>query len=319
MVIWFRLTLTSAWDAPDPSRFGAGLVRRGSVVAISKRGGAVSDKGRVVIDDNVVFGTGGGRELRCDVFHPPSPVGLSPAVVLVHGGGWRNGDRTQLRGYGVLLGREGYVCVAPEYRLLGEAAWPAQIHDVKAAIRWVRANAADLGVDPDRIAIEGNSAGGHLSLLAAGTPDLPEFEGDGGNAGVSTRVAAAIGVYPPVLFHHDTAERGGVPVAALSDTGPASEELAASASPLRYIHADFPPTLLIHGTGDELVPRSASLRMYEELLHAGVPVELHMYAEVPHAFDAEPRFGRQCAAEMQLFLDRYLRERFPSARASVSA
>ncbi|MGI8792478.1 MAG: alpha/beta fold hydrolase [Acidimicrobiales bacterium] len=277
----------------------------------------MSDKGRVRIEENVVYGTGGGRDLQCDVFHPPGEVAGAPAVVLVHGGSWRNGDRTQLRGYGVLLGREGYVCVAPEYRLLGESVWPAQIHDVKAAIRWVRANAAELGVDPERIAIEGNSAGGHLALLAAGTPDDPAFEGDGGNAGVSTRLAAAIGVYPPVLFSHGAYEDGAVPILALSDPDPGSVELAAAASPLSRVSAEYPPTMLVHGTADQTVPRAASIRMYERLLEAGVSVDLHMYADQPHAFDAQPEFGRQCAAEMLLFLNRYVRNATPAAPAAA--
>jgi len=266
----------------------------------------MADDGRVTIEEGVVFGTGGGRELKADVFVPPGDVKNAPAVLLVHGGAWREGDRTQLRGYGILLGRRGYVCVASEYRLVGESAWPAQIHDVKAALRWMRANATQLGIDPAKIAIEGNSAGAHLALLAAGTPDRPEFEGEGGHAGVSTAVAAAIGVYAPTLFWHEEAARGGVPILALHDQP--SAELAAAASPLTYVTPEFPPTLLIHGTGDTTVPPLASVRMYEELVSANVPVELHMYAEQPHAFDAAPEFGRQCAAEMQLFLDRYVRQ-----------
>ena len=127
--------------------------------------------GRVTIEEGVVVGKAGTRDLHADVFHPPGDVRDAPGVLLVHGGGWRGGDRTQLRGYGLLLGREGYVCVACEYRLNPEATWPDHIHDVKAALRWMRANAGQLGVDPSRIAIEGNSAGAHLALLAAGTPN----------------------------------------------------------------------------------------------------------------------------------------------------
>ena len=266
----------------------------------------MADEGRVTIEEGVVFGTGGGRDLRADVFVPPGRVQDAPAVLLVHGGGWRSGDRTQLRGYGVLLGRRGYVCVACEYRLVPEAPWPAQIHDVKAALRWMRANSTTLGIDPDRIAIEGNSAGAHLALLAAGTPDVAELEGRGGNPGVATHVAAAIGVYAPTLFWHQEAERGGIPIIALHEEGDAS--VATAASPLRHVTAGFPPTLLIHGTRDTVVPPLASIRMYEELVAAEVPVELHMYADQPHAFDAAPEFGRQCAAEMLLFLDRYVRQ-----------
>lgn len=264
----------------------------------------MTGQGRVTVQEGVVFGTGGGRELRCDIYVPPGEVRDAPAVVLVHGGAWRTGDRSQLRGYGILLGREGYVCVAPEYRLTGESAWPAQIHDVKAAIRFVRANAASLGVDPERIAIEGNSAGAHLALLAAGTPDQAELEGDGGNPGVSTAVAAAIGVYTPTRFYHSDRLPGAVPMAALSNQP--SEDAALAASPLTHVSPSFPPTLLIHGGADTTVPPSATMVMYEALVEASVPVELHMYAEQPHAFDRVPDYGRQCAAEMLLFLRRYL-------------
>lgn len=270
-------------------------------------------QGRVTIEEGVVFGTGGSRELRCDVFRPADATGPLPAVLLVHGGGWRTGDRSQLRGYGILLGREGYVCVASEYRLIPEAPWPAQIHDVKAAIRWMRANAAELGIDPDRIAVEGNSAGAHLALLAAGTPGVEELEGEGGHAGTPTDVAAAIGIYAPTLFSHEEQRRGAVTLAALTDL--ASSEAASAASPMSHVTAGFPPTLLIHGTEDELVPVHASLVMYEVLAEAGVPTELHLYAEQPHAFDAIPEFGRQCAAEMLLFLNRYVRDRTPAGTA----
>lgn len=275
----------------------------------------MADDGRVTIDEGVVFGTGGGRDLRADVFTPPGEMRDAPAVLLVHGGGWRQGDRSQLRGYGILLARRGYVCVASEYRLVGESAWPAQIHDVKAALRWVRAEATSLGIDPAKIAVEGNSEGAHLALFAGATPGWAEYEGHGGNPGRSTDVAAVVAVYPPTVFRHDESVRGSVPIRALHDEPDAA--LARSASPLTHVTPAFPPTLLIHGTADTTVPPAASLRMYEALVGAGVPVELHMYAEQPHAFDASPDFGRQCAAEMALFLDRYVR-RAPAAEPVVA-
>ncbi|HVM08026.1 MAG TPA: alpha/beta hydrolase [Acidimicrobiales bacterium] len=260
---------------------------------------------RVTVERDVVFGTGGGRDLRCDVYTPPGDVADAPAVVLVHGGAWRQGDRSQLRGYGILLGREGYVCVAPEYRLTPESRWPAQIHDVKAAIRWTRANAERLHIDPDRIAIEGNSAGAHLALLAAATPGLDQFEGDGGNHGVPTHVAAAVAVYPPTLLWHGERASGGVAFQTIAGDGTAEE--ARAASPVSHVTSSHPPTMLIHGTADATVPPKASILMYEALVAAGVPVDLHMYAEQPHAFDAKPEFGRLCAAEMKVFLDRYVK------------
>jgi acetyl esterase/lipase len=260
--------------------------------------------GRVTVERDVVFGTGGGRDLRCNVYMPPQGGTDRPAVLLVHGGGWATGDRTQLHGYGILLGRIGYVCVATEYRLAGESKWPAQIQDVKAALRWMRAHAGRLGIDPRKIAVSGNSAGGHLSLLLAGTPNMPEFEGEGGNAGVGTEVAACIGFYAPTQLYLP-----GQPLrdemSFLFGKG-ADVEVGRKASPIDYASPSFPPTLLIHGNKDELVPEEASIRMYGALSEAGAPVELHVYDGAPHAFDAIPEFGRQCASIMALFLDRHV-------------
>ena len=148
--------------------------------------------GRVSIDENVVFGRGGDRDLLCDVFTPPDDLTNRPAVLLLHGGGWRDGDKSQLKYYGIQLARYGYLCVCSEYRLSGEAVWPAQLHDAKAALRWIRGNAAELNVDAERIAVSGNSAGAHLALMLAATPGTPGLEGEGGQEGVSTSCAAAI-------------------------------------------------------------------------------------------------------------------------------
>jgi acetyl esterase/lipase len=260
--------------------------------------------GRVTADEGVVFGTGGGRDLKCDVYMPPQQGTARPGVLLVHGGGWVQGDRTQLRGYGILLGRLGYVCVAPEYRLAGEAKWPAQIHDVKAALRWMRANADRLGIDPEKIAVEGNSAGGHLSLMIAGTQNMPEFEGGGGNAGVSTSVAGCIAFYAPVRLAELYARAADrfLPGLFAPDATP---ETHAGASPDRYAK-NYPPTLLISGNQDQTVNFRESVHMYNALIDAGARAELHLYEGAPHAFDALPDFGRQCASIMALFLDRVM-------------
>ena len=260
--------------------------------------------GRVTIDYDVVYGAGAGRDLKCNVYMPPQQGDKRPAVLLVHGGGWTTGDRSQLHGYGILLGRIGYVCVAAEYRLSGEAKWPAQIHDVKAALRWMRANAARLGIDPAKIAVSGNSAGGHLSLMIAGTQNMAEFEGDGGNAGAGTPVAACVAFYAPSqLYLPDQPLHTELAFLFGRD---ADVEVARKASPIEYATPNFPPTLLIHGTKDALVPDESTFRMYSALTQAGVPTDLHIYAGAPHAFDALPDFGRQCAAIISLFLDRHV-------------
>ena len=255
---------------------------------------------RVTTRENVVFGTGGGRELRCDIYEPPPAVKNGIGILLLHGGGWSSGDRTQLKGYGVLLGRRGYTCIASEYRLTGEALWPAQIEDVKCAVRYIRANAKDLGIDPDRLVVSGNSAGGHLSLMAGATGPA-DFEGNGGNTGVGSSVAAVISFYPPTGL--DARNWGGMPT--LFGKGATAETMKV-ASPLTYAKPGYPPTLIIHGNKDEVVPEAEATNMYNALNAAGVPVELHMFAGQPHGFDADPKLGRQCAEIMLSFLDRFI-------------
>lgn len=258
--------------------------------------------GLVKIEEGVVFGRGGGRDLRCDVYRPPQPRADGKAVLLVHGGAWFQGDRSQLRGYGVLLGRLGYTCVSTEYRLTGEARWPAQIHDVKACLRFMRSQSGALGIDPDKISISGNSAGGHLSLLIAATPGAPEFEGEGGHPGVETHVEACIAFYAPTVLGTEWTLSGTPP---LFEDG-ASEEVARAASPLTYAtRPDLPPTLLLHGDKDELVPVRGSIGLYRALRKAGARAELHVFSDAPHGFDAGRALGRECAALMHLFLERH--------------
>lgn len=278
--------------------------------------------GRVSVESDIVFGTGGGRELRCDVFTPPPGTANGVGVLLVHGGGWFQGDRTQLRGYGILLGRLGYTCVASEYRLSGESPWPAQLHDVKAALRWMRARAGDLGFDADKIAVSGNSAGGHLALMIAATPGVDEFEGEGGHAGAGTHVAACIAFYPPTNLEpggkgEETSGNAGS--SALPDVvarlfgADARPARVRGASPIHRARRDFAPTLLFTGNRDEIVPANESVRMYRALADAGAPAELHVYEGAPHAFDSVPEFGRQCASIMALFLDRHVARPRPIA------
>jgi len=258
--------------------------------------------GRVAIEDGVVFGRGGDRDLACDVFTPPDERTDRPSILLIHGGGWIQGDRTQLRGYGIQLARLGFLCVACEYRLSGEARWPAQIHDVKAALRWMRANATVLGIDPGKICASGNSAGAHLSLMLAATPNVPVFEGKGGHEGIGTEVAATVSIYPPTLLRVEQSDAGGAVAALLG--AKASRELEDSASPITYAHRQFPPTLLVHGNADTVVPVDASFAMYRALADVGASVELHVYDGVPHAFDSAPDLGRQVTDLIALFLDR---------------
>lgn len=260
----------------------------------------------VKIDEDIVFGSGGGRDLVADVYTPEGVDRPAPAVLMLYGGGWRRGDIKNLRERALALAGHGFVVVASEYRLSGESRWPAHIHDAKAAIRWLHANAEELGVDATKIAAVGFSAGAHLALLAAGTPGHPDFAGEGGNAGASEQLAAVAVFYAPVRFQMPGEKvSGGSPIEALAGDD-ATEEEAIAAAPIEYVTPQFPPTLLLTGTFDKVVPVSASQRMYEALTAAGVTADLRFYGGLPHGFDRLPGHLDLTMHDVALFLDRVM-------------
>lgn len=252
--------------------------------------------GQVTVENDVVFGTTG-RDLKCDIYHPPIEGNRRPGVLLIHGGAWQSGDRSQLRYYGIQLARYGFVGVACEYRLSGEAPWPAQIHDVKAALRWMRAKANQLGIDEAKICVTGNSAGAHLALMLG--CDTDAFEGKGGNMNVSSRCAAISAIYPPTRLHFN---KNDAENRLLGEAG--NDEVATKASPINYANKGFPPTILIHGNADQVVLNSDSFNMYHALNKAGVGVELHVFDGAPHAFDRLAEFAKQCVQLITLYFDR---------------
>jgi acetyl esterase/lipase len=253
----------------------------------------------VHIEANVVVHTVAGRALQVDIFRPAHTSGPVPGLLFLPGGGWRTANREPIKErYGIRMAQHGCVCVAGEYRVMDEAPWPAQLHDVKTIIRWMRANSTRLGIDPARLVVGGKSAGGHLALLAAGTQGMPAFEGNAGYTETSSEVAAVIGVAPV----SDLTEFARMRDLTQLFAGSSAAEIVAAASPLTYIRADYPPTLLIHGTADDTVPHAMTMRMYQALEQAGVPVNLCLYAGQDHFFDQEPQCSAAVADAMAFFL-----------------
>jgi acetyl esterase/lipase len=263
-------------------------------------------QGRVSIKEGIVIGEGGGRSLKADIFLPPLEEKNRPAVLFIHGGGWIEGDRSQLRGYGILLARLGFVCMCNSYRLSNESIWPAQIQDVNCAIRYLRTNATDLGLDPDRIGVSGNSAGGHLSLMAAATNYDQIFEGEGGSNEVSSEIKAVCAIYPPTTIRQ-LEMLNPLENAFLMLMGKeANKEDYDKASPLNYVTEDYPPCMLIHGSTDSVVRLKDSTKFYEKLIEFNRPASLHIFSEEEHAFDGEPDYGRAIADLQALFFLKYL-------------
>ena len=259
------------------------------------------DIGNLRAEKDIVFGKGGDIDLTLDVYRPPE--GVTPkraAIIHLFGGGFFGGNKNA--GYIIndakALGARGYTNVSANYRLQSQASWPAQLHDVKAAIRWTRANAERIGADADKIVVAGYSAGGMLALMAAGTNGKPEFEGTVGTPGVSSKVDACIGVYP--LASAETASR-------LFPEGQATPENIAAASPTSYISASFAPTIFVHGTADTTVLLSSSIDFFNKLNALGVPTALTAIQGAAHAFDTAALDAVEVMAQsIDLFLDRLL-------------
>lgn len=233
-----------------------------------------------IIQRDIEYGRAGDRPLKLDLVRPKQPkADRLPVVVMIHGGGWQRGDKSRaLNGVAILAARGDYVGVAVGYRLSGEAKWPAQIHDCKAAIRWLRANAGKFGIDPDRIGVWGSSAGGHLVNLLGTTGDVKELEGDCGTPGVSSRVQAVASSCGPTDFLAERRIQGGREPSSVSLLlgGPVDEMKAAArqASPINHVTPDDAPFLLVHGTEDPTVPFQQSELFLEALRKAGVDATL---------------------------------------------
>ena len=255
----------------------------------------------IEVEKNVIFGKGGDMDLRCDLYRPAPGAEKRMATIHLHGGGFTGGSKDALAERIRPFAARGYLAIAAQYRLAGQAKWPSQIEDVKAAVRWARANAKSLGIEPERIAIVGYSAGGHLALMAAGTQNRAELEGRGGNAGAGTQVAACAAYYAVTELNPG---RDGSASVLLPDGSDAAAHRAAS--PTTHVTKSSPATVLFHGVADTTVPLESSQRFMQLLRDAGVTTELHTFAGAPHAFDSMPEAASTCALLADFFFDRYI-------------
>jgi pectinesterase len=240
----------------------------------------------VVEEKGLVYCTIDHRNLIMDVFFPKKKrFKKLMGVIMIHGGGWRSGNRSQHYPLAESLAHLGYICFTPEYRLSTEALFPAAVYDIKAAIRWVKANSSKYGIDTTRIAIAGFSAGGELAAFMGTTANMPLFEGTNCNTGFSTNVDAVIDIDGTLSFVHPDSREGDDSRRTSAATNwfgypkKGNEVLWQAASPLSYVSSQTPPTLFINSS----VPSMHAGRLeYINVLDSN-----HIYSEV-HEFEAAP-------------------------------
>lgn len=245
----------------------------------------------IVIAD-LQYSCPGGSPLHLDLTRPPKTGVAVPVILWICGGGWCHSDKSWAP-FSSLLAANGFASASIRYRTSHDAIAPANIHDCKAAVRWLRANAERYHLDPLRIGAWGVSAGGHLAAMLGLSAGVPELEGDGGNAGFSSAVQAVCDFCGPsdvtrIAIPEIRASFGVLyDVTELYLGGPVAErgELARLVSPLTYVKQDCPPMFIIHGQADDIVPVEESQVLHEALLGAGAKVEFETLPGAGHAWD----------------------------------
>ena len=293
--------------------FTIGIVLLAQGLAAAAKNGKPDPSEMRTIED-VVYAKVGDRELHMDLALPKEqPSKPLPAIVWIHGGGWQSGSHKQNKA-AKFVG-SGYVAASVEYRLTGEAAFPAQIQDCKAAIRYLRANAKTYGIDPDHIGVWGGSAGGHLVALMGTTNDLKALEGNYGSVGVSSRVQAVCDFFGPTDLTSPASVnlREPGPVAKFLG-GPREQkmEVARMASPMHHITKDAAPTLIVHGDKDPLIPMAQSEMFYDALRRIGVPTAFIKVKNAGHGFGGGNKTDQYPSADkidqkVLQFFDKYLK------------
>ena len=258
-----------------------------------------SAQAKPTLPDGVIFEAGieyanpDGQHLQLDIARPKTGDGPFPAIICIHGGGFRAGKREGYDGLIVKLAQQGYVAMTVSYRLAPKYQFPAAVHDTKAAVRWARANAAKYKIDPARIGTTGGSAGGHLAQFLGVTADVKEFEGDGGHAKESSAVTCVVNVYGPSDFtksYGKSVDAAEVLPLFLGGNLEKARKQHLKASPLYWVTPNAVPTLCIHGTDDKYVAHEQAVWLIDKLKASGVEAELLTLEGAGHGFkgkDAE--------------------------------
>lgn len=247
----------------------------------------------VAFERDLEFANPDGQHLQLNLARPKNAGGRRPAVLCIHGGGFRAGSREGNNGLCLKLAQRGLVAATASYRLAPKYQFPAAVHDVKAAVRWLRANADKYQIDPQRIGVTGDSAGGHLAQFLGVTAGVAQFEGDEGNADQSSSVACVVNRYGPsnLLKSYDASvDAAEVLPLFLGGDRETARQRHVLASPLNWVTPAAAPTLLLHGTEDKYVAYEQAIWMRDRLQACGVEVELLTLTGAGHGFkgaDAE--------------------------------
>lgn len=249
------------------------------------------------------------KDLKLDVYHANTLTETAPLLIFIHGGSWKKGNKDDYRRYLVDYANKGYVTATISYRFSQEATFPAALDDVSCALAWLRAHAAEYHINPDKIALIGGSAGGHLAMLLAYHGNDPDYvPGTGCEVDSIGKVQAIVNLYGPTDLTTEYARNNEVVINFIgTEFTEESREDYLAASPLNFITPDDPPTLTFHGTIDALVPVSQADTLDQLLKAQQVPSEYHRLTGWPHTMDVSVKVNEYCQYHMDAFFRKYLK------------
>ena len=245
-----------------------------------------------------------GKSLQMDFYRPKNVSESLPLLLFIHGGGWRSGKRSDYLVYLTSFAEKGYMTATISYRLLCDSIYPAAVEDVTDAVEWLFKNGENFGYDPDRIVLVGGSAGAHLAMLASYGWRSSELQNY--SATSAHRIIAVVDIYGPVDLTTDYARNQRLVNAFIGHSYDEKPDLYREASPVSYLSSSCPPTLILHGTSDTLVPVSQSDTLKSRLDALGVPCEYFRIPLWPHSMDMAKRVNDFSQKKMEAFFEKYL-------------
>lgn len=271
----------------------------------------IDAKPKVIPDDieeikDIEYKNINGKSLQLDVYKKKGLQTPASTLIFVHGGAWRSGERSDYLFYLLNYAQKGYVTVTVSYRLIQDALFPAAVQDLDCAVRWIRQHADEFGIDADRMALVGGSAGAHLSLLVGYDGDNPNFIGECGLDSISSSVKAIVNLYGPIDLTTKYAVGTDQVKNFMGKSYDEDPDLYKLASPRFHISPDNPPTLTFHGTIDSLIPVSQADSLDAWLTKANVPHEYHRLKGWPHTMDLSVKVNDYCRFYMDAFFEKYL-------------
>lgn len=328
VMLWSALATCAGAQSPSdfsPVQLSADQAKS-FAATFAPTGTVAEDFSRVRVQRDLEFAKYGDKRLLLDLYLPhvadrdsSSSVRASdqiPCVVMITGGGFKARGKDAFAKYAAFLSTQGFVTASISYRGAPDDPFPSSVQDSKAAVRYLRSNASRFGLDGDRIAALGQSAGGHLAAMLAVSGDFEEFEGNGGNAGVSSRIQAAVsfaGVFDFISRlrdggHQETgvATKRKTNGAWVGEPFSVDSERWVRASPINHLSVDDPPILLVHTKTDQVVPMAQSMQMHETMQRKGLTSRLLIFDTGGHGVASAPAINERVWQQTVGFLREHL-------------